>query len=373
MQRLNAFLQKVTRDGAIPGAVLCVAYRGAVVWHQAYGAAVLTPEWRPMQCDTLFDIASLTKVVATTSLILMAHHEGVCRFDDRLERFYPRTANSAVGAITVRQLLAHTSGLAAWQPLYQDLCPAGPQQNDTTRSRTRRREAARLILQGPPVYPAGSRVLYSDLGFILLADILETQYQASLDSLFLHRVAQPLGLNATAYRPVGGDSPLPGHMTAYAATEVCPWRQRLVVGEVHDENAWAMGGMAGHAGLFATAGDLWHFVWAMLETAAGRCTWLPASLVRQSWQRSVEPPGSRRALGWDTPTPGKSSSGDLFSSCSIGHLGFTGCSIWVDLKQRVTVIFCTNRVHPSRQATGIASIRPVVHNLAMHALGVTTS
>jgi CubicO group peptidase (beta-lactamase class C family) len=133
------------------------------------------------------------------------------------------------------------------------------------------------------------------------------------------------------------------------------------------------GGVAGHAGLFATAEDLWHFVHALLETAAGRRDWLPPALLRESWQCHVTPPGTTRALGWDTPTPGRSSSGDYFSAQSIGHLGFTGCSLWIDLAQQITVILCTNRVHPSRQATGITSLRPAVHNLIMHALGVATT
>jgi CubicO group peptidase (beta-lactamase class C family) len=120
-----------------------------------------------------------------------------------------------------------------------------------------------------------------------------------------------------------------------------------------------MGGVARHAELFATAGDLWHFAHALLETAAGRRDWLP--------------PGTTRALGWDTPTPRRSSPGDSFGEQSIGHLGFTGCSLWIDLAQQVTVILCTNRVHPSRQATGIASLRPAVHNMIMRALGVATT
>jgi CubicO group peptidase (beta-lactamase class C family) len=147
----------------------------------------------------------------------------------------------------------------------------------------------------------------------------------------------------------------------------------MLAGEVHDENAWAMGGVAGHAGLFATAEDLWRFVHALLETAAGRCDWLPPALLRESWQRHVTPPGTTRALGWDTPTPGRSSSGDYFSEQSIGHLGFTGCSLWIDLTRQITVILCTNRVPPSRQAIGITHLRPAVHNLIMHALGVATT
>ena len=373
MQELDAFLRQATTCGTVPGAVVCVAHRGQVVWHQAYGAAALIPQYRPMQCDTLFDIASLTKVMATTSLVLLAHHEGVCRLDDDLQRFYPQTRGTPLGATTVRQLLAHTGGLAAWRPLYQALFPAGPTCQTASSAAARRHQTIQKILQESCVYLPGSQALYSDLGFILLADIVETHYQHTLDRLFAERVAQPLGLHCTGYRPLDGPSPLPASPLAYAATEACPWRARVLAGEVHDENAWAMGGVAGHAGLFATAEDLWRFAHAVLETAAGRRDWLPSALLQESWQRHATPPGTTRALGWDTPTPGHSSSGDYFSERSIGHLGFTGCSLWIDLAQQVTVVLCTNRVHPTRHAPGIASLRPAVHNLIMRALGVATT
>jgi CubicO group peptidase (beta-lactamase class C family) len=353
--------------------VVCVAHRGQVVWHEAYGAAALTPEYRAMQRDTLFDLASLTKVIATTSLLLSAHHDGACHLDDALQHFYPQTCGTALGCTTLRQLLAHAGGLAAHLPLYQALLPAGPACPVDTSAAVRRRQAVQKILAEPCAYGPGSQRLYSDLGFILLADIVEMCYQQTLDRLFHERVAQPLGLHCTGYRPLAGPAPPPASPAAYAATEACPWRARVLAGEVHDENAWAMGGVAGHAGLFATAQDVWRFVHALLESAAGRRDWLPPALLQESWQRYTMPPGTTRALGWDTPTPGHSSSGDYFSERSIGHLGFTGCSLWIDLAQQVTVILCTNRVHPTRQATGITGLRPAVHNLIMRALGVATT
>jgi CubicO group peptidase (beta-lactamase class C family) len=373
MQALDACLRQATDNGTVPGVVVCVASRGQVIWHWAYGAAALTPEYRPMQRDTLFDIASLTKVVATTSLLLLAHHEGVYHLDDALQHFYPQTHGTPLGSATVRQLLAHTGGLAAWAPLYQALLPDGPACHTTSSAVVRRHQAIQKILQEPLAYPPGSQMLYSDLGFILLADIAEMCYKQPLDRLFQERVARPLGLHCTGYRPLDGPSSLPVLPTAYAATEACPWRARVLAGEVHDENAWAMGGVSGHAGLFATAEDLWRFAYALLETAAGQRDWLPAALLLESWQRHATPPGTTRALGWDTPTPGRSSSGDYFSEQSIGHLGFTGCSLWIDLARQVTVILCTNRVHPSRQSTGITRLRPAVHNLVMRALGVATT
>jgi CubicO group peptidase (beta-lactamase class C family) len=373
VEHLEAFLQQEIQHGTIPGAVLCVAYRGQVVWHRAYGLAAAIPQPRPMHRDTLFDLASLTKVVATTSLLLAAHHDGICALDDPLCRFYPHLTDTALQAVTLRQILTHTGGFDAWSPLYQELLPAGPLSGRTILARRRRRQAARAVLQRPLAYPPGTQTVYSDLGFIVLTDILEEQYQQPLDRLFLQRVASPLGLQATAYRPLTGQAPLPSCPAAYAATEACPWRGRTLIGEVHDENAWAMGGVAGHAGVFATAQALWHFAHALLETAAGRRRWLPATLLRESWQRQPGPPDSTRALGWDTPTPGRSSAGDYFSPHSVGHLGFTGTSLWIDLEHQVTVVLCTNRVHPTRQATGIRRLRPAVHNLVMQALGVAPS
>src|SRR5262245_13833181 len=370
MQALDTFLRQATTCGTVPGVVVCVAHRGQVVWHQAYGAAALTPHGRPMQCDTLFDIASLTKVVATTSLILLAHHEGVCHLDDTLQYFYPQTRDTPLGATTVRQLLAHTGGLAAWRPLYRALLAAGPACQTAASSATRRRQAIQNILQEPCAYLPGSQALYSDLGFMLLADIMEMHYQQPLDRLFHERVAQPLGLHCTGYRPLDGPSPLPASPTAYAATEACPWRARVLAGEVHDENAWAMGGVAGHAGLFATAEELWRFAHALLETLAGRRDWLTAALLQESWQRHATPPGTTRALGRGTPTPWRSSSCDYSLQTSIRHLGFTACILWIDLTHQVTVILCTNRVHPTRHAPGITRLRPTVHNLIMRALGV---
>ena len=373
MQRLDAFLRQATHDGTIPGAVICVGHQGKLIWHQAYGAAAVTPTARPMQRETLFDIASLTKVVATTSLALVAHHEGVCTLGDTLQRFYPTSMASTLGAVTVRQLLAHTSGLAAWQPLYQTFLPVPPAPYDPTTARKIGESMRCAILHQPLAYTPGSQTVYSDLGFIVLGHVLETCYHQSLDTLFLQKIARPFGLSATAYRPVGGDTPLPDDPKAYAATEDCPWRCRVLRGEVHDENAWAMGSVAGHAGLFATAHDLWQFAQALLDIAAGTRDELPAALLRASWQRHPVPLASTRALGWDTPSPGRSTAGAYFSPRSIGHLGFTGTSIWIDVERDVTVILCTNRVHPTRDAMGIQTLRPTVHDLVMHALGVASS
>lgn len=363
MRQLDTCLRQSVACGDVPGAVVCVAYRGEVVWHEAYGAAAWVPERRAMRRQTLFDVASLTKVMATTPLVLMAYRDGVLQLDDPLRRFYPAVPGD-VGAVTLRQLLSHSGGFADWLPLYAELGLDGT-------ARQRRQRATALILREPLAYEPGQASVYSDLGFVVLGDILETCYGQPLDVLFEQRVVRPLGLHRVAYRPLD-TSGADGDPADCAATERCDWRGRVLSGEVHDANAWAMGGVAAHAGLFATAAGVWAFVHGMLEAAAGRRA-IPAltpALLRQSWQRQATPPGTTRALGWDTPTPGRSSAGSFFSASTVGHLGFTGCSVWVDLEQQVSVVLCTNRVHPSRQADGIARLRPRVHDLVMHALGV---
>ena len=314
-----------------------------------------------MRRETLFDVASLTKVMATTQLVLGAHSEGLLHLDDPLRRFYPE-APPHVSAVTVRQLLAHCGGFAAWSPLYAQLGRNGT-------ARQRRRQAAILILRQPLAYLPGHAAVYSDLGFIVLGDILETCYGKSLDVLFLRRIAQPLKLDGIAYRLLEGKGRAQHNAPDKAATERCEWRGRVLSGEVHDANAWAMGGVAAHAGLFATAAGIWKFAHAMLEAVSGRLDWLPPALLRESWQRQSGPAGTTRALGWDTPTPGRSSSGKFFSRHTIGHLGFTGCSLWIDLERQVSLILCTNRLHPSGQSDHIVQLRPKVHDLAMQALG----
>ena len=365
MQHLDVYLRQAVACGDVPGAVICVAYRGEVVWHEAYGAASWVPERRAMRRGTLFDIASLTKVMATTPLVLGAHRDGVVKLDDPLRRFYA-TMPDDVGAVTVGQLLSHSGGFGDWLPLYDEL-------GTDDAGRQFRRRAAGLILREPLAYRPGQASVYSDLGFIVLGDILETCYEQPLDALFEQKVARPLGLNGVAYRPLGPLELNGGPSSDFAATERCSWRGRVLSGEVHDANAWAMGGVAAHAGLFATAAGVWEFAHAMLEAAAGRRDWLSPELLRQSWKRQTAPPDTTRALGWDTPTPGHSSAGSFFSANTVGHLGFTGCSLWIDLERQVTVVLCTNRVHPSRQADGISRLRPRVHDLAMHALGVAAA
>ena len=289
MRDLDAFLRRSVACGDVPGAVVCVALRGEVLWHEAYGAAAWVPERRAMRRETWFDVASLTKVMATTHLVLGAHSEGLLHLDDPLRRFYPDVPTD-VSAVTVRQLLSHCGGFAAWLPLYEQVDPNGT-------ARQRRRQATSLILRRCLAHRPGQAAVYSDLGFMVLGDILETCYGQTLDVLFMRRIARPLKLDGIAYRPPKSNGRAKDNPPDVAATERCEWRGRVLSGEVHDANAWSMGGVAAHAGLFATALGVWEFAHAMLEAAAGRLDWLPPSLLRESWQRQSDP--LARRVPWD--------------------------------------------------------------------------
>ncbi len=313
--------------------------------------------------------------------------------------------------ITVRSLLSHSSGLPAYAPFYLELIklPAGE----------RRNALSSMILKTPLDNPPGKAALYSDLGFMLLGLILEQQMGGRLDRLARDVLFAPLGIDELHFCPVDethellpaailqagilsgatgapaailqAGNPAGATGAAFAATQFCPWRKRLLSGEVDDENGWALNGVAGHAGLFGTAKGVFRllsFLWAIYEE--GHVPHLPpqssdpssalphiaAETVRLFWTRSgpgapgAGPAGSGEwCLGYDTPSQkGYSSGGRFFSPKAVGHLGFTGVSFWLDLEKRILIILLTNRVHPTRQNDEIRDFRPVLHDIVMKAL-----
>ena len=223
----------------------------------------------------------------------------------------------------------------------------------------------------------GERFLYSDLGFMLLGEAVERLSGKPLDRFCRDEMFTPMQLSSTFFVDLSRSSgetcpaPVPAIAAAeIAATEDCPWRRKILCGEVHDDNAYAMGGIAGHAGLFSSAPDVHRFIRFL-----GRCRdgaepdFLPAAVVREFLEAERPLPGQTHVLGWDTPSPEGSSSGRYFSARTVGHLGFTGTSIWWDLERDVHVVFLTNRVHPSRDNDAIRQFRPLVHDAVMEALG----
>ena len=362
-------LANAVEQGVFPGAAVIVKQAGRVLYRSACGFRRLEPDCAPLDIETIFDLASLTKPLATTLAVLLFITEHKIHFDDPVSQFLPDFQGPGKERITVRRLLTHASGLPAWRPYFQAI----REQEESTGTehflgtRHAREWVYTHIQHEPLVATPGERAVYSDLGFILLGAIVERLSGTALDAYCQQHIFHPLGLHTTAFlnreRPNQHPFARPDRM---AATERCPWRKRVICGEVHDDNAYAMGGVAGHAGVFSTVDDVDRLVSCLVDCYRGKHDFLPSAVLQECWTCDGQVPGSTWALGWDTSSPQQSSAGELFSPHSVGHLGFTGTSVWIDLERHVHVILLTNRVHPSRDNTAIRAFRPRFHNAVMH-------
>jgi len=366
---IHAELQSAVNDGVFPGVVLAVRLRGQAPYLAAAGQLSSESDSPPVEVSTLYDLASLTKPLVTVTSILLLVQRGELRLDDPIEKGIPELAGSLVGLASLNDLLTHSSGLPGWRPLYEKLygdtavTGAVTQGIDPAAARS---AVLNLIRDEPAVYVRGTRSLYSDLGFILLGLLVERTAGVMLDEWYRRAVTDPLGAALLLFAPVSG-SVIPGEAftkktAGIAPTEYDPWRRRWLRGEVHDENAAALGGIAGHAGLFGTAEGVLAVSGAWLEAYHGRDSFFSPDLVRRFVTRQTGVPQSGWALGWDTPTK-SSSSGSHFSECSFGHLGYTGTSVWVDPIRKLEVVILSNRVHPSRRNEKIREFRPRLHDL----------
>ncbi len=362
-QPVMQYLDSAVARGAAPGAVLGVIHDGE---RFVFGTGRLgdLDAGRPGP-GTLYDLASLTKVVGLTTGLMLAVSEGKIELDAPVQRYVPAFAGAEKEKITVRLLLGHAGGLPAWRPLFREV--------------SSRQDAFTLADTTPLEYSPGSRDVYSDLGAIVLTQILETVYHQRIDSLLEQRIFGPLGLTSLRYLPP------PGWLSRIAPTEMDPWRGRVLRGEVHDENAAVMDGVSGHAGLFGSVEDLLGFAEWMIAVGNDGTTerrkvgvsdgstsdhtfpTFPRSVVQTFTTRQNLVPGSSRALGWDTPDSG-SSSGRLLSPHSVGHTGFTGTSLWIDFDRRVAIVLLSNRVHPTRNNPRWNPVRAGVADLVMTTL-----
>jgi CubicO group peptidase (beta-lactamase class C family) len=364
-------LRNAVDAGVFPGAVVVVVKNDEIAFEQAFGFRSLLPKQTALQLNTVFDLASLTKPLATTFAIMLLTREGQVSIEDRVTRFLPAFGALGKKLITVRQLLSHTSGLPAWKPYYEEVVEAEKQgKTNFVASRDAKRYVTELIYREKPLHPPASQCLYSDLGFIVLGDLVESVTATTLDEFCLTQIYKPLGLGSTGFIDLTQQRTGQVEQAAewIAPTEQCPWRKRTICGEVHDDNAYTMGGVAGHAGLFGSARDLHSLIACLRRCLHGEDDFLPPSIVEEFFTKDDSAVNSRFALGWDTPGPGKSASGSAFSSHSVGHLGFTGTSIWWDLDKDCYIILLTNRVHPTRKNEKIRDFRPHIHNLIMKAI-----
>ena len=368
--RIRSSLQAAVEDGTFPGAVLSVQLRGEVVYEAAVGRRALKDIDSAVTVGTCYDLASLTKVLATTTAWTLLIQQGLAALDDPIDRILEELRDCPVGVATVRDLLTHSSGLPGWRPYYERIAAIEARQQGFMGSAQARQAVLGYIAQEALLYDRGSRSLYSDLGFMLLGLGVERLSGEPLDSFTRRRIYEPLDAHPLTYVPrkplTFRAEPSVSKLTI-APTEEDPWRGRTLCGEVHDENAFALGGTAGHAGLFGTARAVLAVGQAWLQARRGDRGLLDRHLVQSFTTRQPAVPNSSWALGWDTPS-GVSSSGTLFSRESFGHLGFTGTSLWIDPAKDLQVVLLSNRVHPSRRNESIRAFRPLIHDLVCREL-----
>jgi CubicO group peptidase (beta-lactamase class C family) len=351
-----------TDDGTVPGIVLLVADAGNLVFHEAFGARQLVPRQLPVFRDTLFDIASITKAVVTSVLAMQEVGAGRLTLELPVVELLPEFEGADRAAVTVRQLLSHSSGLPAYRPFWRQAAEAASE----------RRAISLLAAREPLEYAPGTRAIYSDLGFILLGWLLERVTGERLDVLARGRIAAPLGLAATTFMSLSEPEQRARVLgdRSIAATQLCPERHRVLLGEVDDLNAMAMGGIAGHAGLFSTAEELGAIAAALCRAwrGAAASAIVERDVVRTFWSPSGVA-GSTWRLGWDGPAPTGSQAGSRFTRAGVGHLGFTGCSLWIDPARDTWIVMLSNRVHPSvPKDDRFKRFRPLLHDAIVEAL-----
>ncbi|MBI5021814.1 MAG: serine hydrolase [Ignavibacteriales bacterium] len=349
LARLDSIMTDAIQNHAFPGGQLLVAKDGAVVYNKSFGSFEFNSKSAKVSASTVYDIASVTKVIATTSAIMRLYDEEKIRLDDLVMKYIPEFGNNGKEKITIRNLLLHNGGLPAFKRLF--LTCKSPE------------EVLDSVYQTETIYPTGDSTIYSDFDFILLGKIVEKISGVTLDKYVDSVFFKPLGMTSTIYNP---PSSIWRKITPTEYDSV--YRKRLIQGEVHDENAFALGGISGHSGLFSTATDLSIFLQMIMNGGnyGGKQLLKPETIKLFTARHGKQ---STRALGWDTKTMnGYSSAGTLFGEKSFGHTGFTGTSVWVEPEKNIFVILLTNRVYPTRNNPKIMQIRPKVHDTVMKSI-----
>ena len=334
---VRATLRAAAADSAFPGAYAIIGTSRAILVRDSVGRIDWAADAPVPNARTLWDLASLTKVVGLTSAMAQLVAEGKVDLDAPVQRYLPEFAGPNKDRVTVRHLMTHTGGLPSWRPLYKEAVNADS-------------GAALAIITGLDTVP-GARMVYSDLGLIILGKMVERLTGQTLDRYLAARVFQPTGMQETMYNPAVSLRP------RIAPTEFESWRGRHLRGEVHDENAFGLGGVAGHAGLFSTADDLAQFARMYLAYGVidGRRVLDSATVVKfTAWQDSVR---HNRAIGWMKPTRGGGWFGGPMSTNAYGHTGFTGTSLYIDPDKDIFIILLSNRVNPTRANTKIGRVR----------------
>jgi serine-type D-Ala-D-Ala carboxypeptidase len=341
-------LRQGIADHAFPGAATAVTHHGRLVAFQGFGRFTYEPHSPQVKAETIFDLASVSKAIATTTMAMLLYERGKLDLEAPVVSILPEfgASDNRDGA-TVRMLLAHSSGLPGYVRLFE-------------KARTRE-ELVRAAMQTPLISKPGTRAEYSDVGFIILGELLAQVANEPLDAFCRREVFGPLGMENTCFNPAAGLK-----LQIPPTEDDRTFRHRMIQGEVQDENASVMDGVAAHAGVFAPAEEVAVFAHAMLN---GGGPMLRPETVAQFTSRQSSPAGTSRALGWDTPSQ-PSQSGKYFSERSFGHLGYAGTSLWIDPEKQLSVTLLTNRTWPDRSNQKIKEVRPRFHDAVVEALGL---
>jgi CubicO group peptidase (beta-lactamase class C family) len=362
-------LEGGVREGVYSAAVLWTAVGGETVFHGAAGRLGTGPGEAPAAPDTVFDLASITKPLATATCLMGLVAEGRVGLDDPACRFLPAFGEGPDAprrrAVTVEHLLGHTSGLPAWVRYFEEAKVREAERPGFVGSAAAREWLIGRVCAEPLERAPGAEAVYSDLGYILLGEVVAGVTGMPLESAFAERVARPLGLAHTAYNP-GNVRPAPFGSNLAATADVA-WRGGVIRGVVHDDNAYVMGGVAGHAGLFGTAADVGRWAQALLDAWKRRGERPDPATVARFLAPPRRVPGSTWVLGFDTPSE-PCSGGPYMGPRAVGHLGFTGTSVWIEPEREWIVVLLTNRVHTGPEGAGIRRFRPLLHGLAGQAL-----
>lgn len=340
---VDKLINKSINDEAFPGAVLLVGNSDSILYKKAFGRYTYHKNSTQVSLSTIFDVASLTKVIATTTAVMLLFDKQQINLNDKVSKFLPGFAESGKENVTILNLLRHNSGLPAWKKFYPEI--------------TNKHELINEIYKTKLEFKPGMKTLYSDLGFITLGIIIEKITGTSLDEFCNNKIFKPLKMESTFFNPA---DTLANYITPTEFDNY--WRKRLLQGEVHDETASIMNGVAGHAGLFSTAEDIYRLVSVLLEGQMGEGEHFISSKTISEFVTGTGSPGSR-LLGWDLKSESGSSAGKYLSKNSFGHTGFTGTSVWCDPEKNLIVVFLTNRVYPSRENKKLNKIRPLLHDL----------
>ncbi len=395
---VREMLAQGVEDQVFPGAVLLVGKQGEVVFFESVGQKYV-PEYAPinhadprptsaMTVDTVFDIASLTQPIITASLIMTLVEQGKIKLDERVTRYIPGFGVFGKSEIKIRHLLEHSSGLIHWHPFFEDLIDL----NSSSRlgilaSRTAKDYVYNAVHKLNAKHKPSTRQIFSDIGYIILGELIETLTGYPLEKAAQRFLIQPLKMRNTSFIDLslikrGTLSTVPDLV---APTEFCPWRKRVICAEVHDDNAWAMGGISGHGGCFSTAEDLHMYACHLLAAYFGESSFASRRTVREflypwtsldadevQFEHDVrgmrDQDRYRWRYGWEGACDDNGMDQAHFSPFAVGHSGFTGCSLWLEPESGVDIILLSNRIHPTRNNKLMKTYRPLLHEAVIEAL-----